>query len=148
MRRKPGYLSRCSDGLRAGRPGLDSRQRQEVFLFSTASRPTLGPTQPPVQWVLEDSPRGKLKGREADHSPPSSTEVKKGGAISLLPQISTQTSSVQSRREFQSEINRMDQVDLISLHIVTGLVKALRGNGSVNMFQQATIGTGFSVTSC
>jgi hypothetical protein len=34
-----------------GRPGFDSRQGQEIFLFSTASRPTLGPTQLPIQWV-------------------------------------------------------------------------------------------------
>jgi hypothetical protein len=31
-----GYLSRYSDGLRAGRPGFDSRQRKD-FIFSTAS---------------------------------------------------------------------------------------------------------------
>jgi hypothetical protein len=35
------------------------------------------------------SPRGKRPGREADHSPPSSTEVKNGGAI---PQLSNMTS--------------------------------------------------------
>jgi hypothetical protein len=35
---------------RAGGPGFDSRQCK-IFLFSTASRPTLGPTQPPIQWV-------------------------------------------------------------------------------------------------
>jgi hypothetical protein len=43
-----------------------------IFLFSTASRPTLGLNQSPIQWV---------PGGEADHSPPSSAEVKKGGAI-------------------------------------------------------------------
>jgi hypothetical protein len=36
--------------LRAGRPGFDSQQCK-IFLFSTASRPTLGPTQPPIQCV-------------------------------------------------------------------------------------------------
>jgi hypothetical protein len=25
--------------------------RIKIFLFSTASRPVLGPTQPPIQWV-------------------------------------------------------------------------------------------------
>jgi hypothetical protein len=29
----------------------------------------------------------KRQGREADHSPPSSTEVKNGGAIPLLPHV-------------------------------------------------------------
>jgi hypothetical protein len=31
--------------------GLDSRQGQNICLYPTASRPTLGPTQPPIQWV-------------------------------------------------------------------------------------------------
>ena len=39
------------------------------------SRPTLGPTQPPVKWVPGLS-RGKVRpGRAADHSPPSSAAV-------------------------------------------------------------------------
>jgi hypothetical protein len=42
-----------------------------------ASRPVLGPTQPPIQCVSWDlSPGIKRSGREADHSPPSSVEVK------------------------------------------------------------------------
>ena len=40
------------------------------------SRLTMGPTQPPVQWVPGFS-RGKVRpGRAADHSPPSSAAVK------------------------------------------------------------------------
>jgi hypothetical protein len=42
-------------------------------IFSTSSRPTLGSTQPPIQWVSGV----KRPGREADHSPPASAEVKK-----------------------------------------------------------------------
>ena len=39
------------------------------------SRPALGPTQPPVQWVPGLS-RGKVRpGRAAEHSPPSSAAV-------------------------------------------------------------------------
>jgi hypothetical protein len=30
-----------SDGLRAGRPGFDSRQRQEIFLYAIVFRPAL-----------------------------------------------------------------------------------------------------------
>jgi hypothetical protein len=44
-------LSRYSDGLRAGRSGFDSLQGQGFGLFSTESRPALGPTQPPIQRV-------------------------------------------------------------------------------------------------
>jgi len=40
-------------------------------------RPALGPTQPPVKWVLSLS-RGKVRPeRGADHSPPSSAAVMK-----------------------------------------------------------------------
>jgi hypothetical protein len=48
-----------------------------IFLFTIASRTALGPTQPPIQLVLGALSLGvKRKGREADHSPPSSAEVK------------------------------------------------------------------------
>jgi hypothetical protein len=48
-----------------------------IFLFSTASRPSLGPTQPPIQRVTGFLSSGvKRLGREADDSPPSSVEVK------------------------------------------------------------------------
>jgi hypothetical protein len=49
-----------------------------MFLFSTSSRLALEPTQQPIQQVRGAlSPGVKRSGREADHSPPTSTEVKK-----------------------------------------------------------------------
>jgi hypothetical protein len=54
-----------------GRPRGRSSSPGSVknFLFSTSSRPTLGPTQPPIQWVSEAlSPGLKQLGREADHT--------------------------------------------------------------------------------
>jgi hypothetical protein len=51
---------------------FDSRQGQEICLFSTASRPALGPTQSRIQQVSGDvSPWAKQLGRETVHSPPS-----------------------------------------------------------------------------
>jgi hypothetical protein len=48
-----------------------------LFLLATASRPALGPTQPPIQWQSGILPRGvKRPEREAEYSPPSSAEVK------------------------------------------------------------------------
>jgi hypothetical protein len=48
------------------------------FLFSTSSRSALESTQPPIQSVpVAVSPGVKRPGREADHSPPASAEVKK-----------------------------------------------------------------------
>jgi hypothetical protein len=77
-------------GLQAERSGFDSRQGEEIFLFSTASRPALGPTQPPIQWVPGGLSVGvKRLGREADHSHPSSAEVKNGGAIPPLLHVSS-----------------------------------------------------------
>jgi hypothetical protein len=57
--------------------GFESRQGLRIFLFTTVSRPALGPTQLPIQWVPEGLYLGlKRHGSEADHSPPSSAEVK------------------------------------------------------------------------
>jgi hypothetical protein len=48
-----------------------------TFFFATASRSALGPTQPPIQWVLGTPSLGvKWPGNEADHTPPSSADVK------------------------------------------------------------------------
>jgi hypothetical protein len=72
-----GWLSRYSDGPRAGRPGFDSRNR----LLCTPQRSDRL-WSPPIQWVPGAvSPEVKRPSREADHSPPSSTEVKNGGAV-------------------------------------------------------------------
>jgi hypothetical protein len=53
---------------------IEVRSPAEAKDFSLASvpRPALGPTQPPTQWV----PGVLSPGCDADHSPPSSAEVK------------------------------------------------------------------------
>jgi hypothetical protein len=57
--------------------GFESRQRLEIFLFITAPRPAPRPTQPPNQWLPGAVSLGvKWPGRKAEHSPPSSAEVK------------------------------------------------------------------------
>jgi hypothetical protein len=82
--------SRYSDGLWAGRTGFHSRQEQHILLYSAASRQTLGPNQPPIQWVPETiSPRVKRQRRDAHHSPPSSAEVKNDGAIPPFSHMSS-----------------------------------------------------------
>jgi hypothetical protein len=49
--------------------GFDSWRGLGNFLFATASRPALGPTQPPIQWVPGIlSLRVKRPGREAHYS--------------------------------------------------------------------------------
>jgi hypothetical protein len=69
---EPEWLSRYSDWLRAGRPRgrSSSPGRVKNFHFSISSRPALGPTQPPIQWVPGAvSPGVKRQRREAEHSP-------------------------------------------------------------------------------
>jgi hypothetical protein len=78
-----------SVGVATRRLGFDSQQGQEIFLYSTASRPALSPTQPHIQWYRVLSAGVKRPGREGDHSPPASAEVKNGGAIPALPHTSS-----------------------------------------------------------
>jgi hypothetical protein len=48
-----------------------------IFLFTTASRTVLGPTQPHIHWLPgAPSPEVKRPKREAHHSPPPITDVK------------------------------------------------------------------------
>jgi hypothetical protein len=73
-----------------GRPGFDSRREQVICLYSTGSRPVLGPIQISIQCVPGAFLAGlKRPGSEADHSPPSSAEVVNYGAISPLPYSSS-----------------------------------------------------------
>jgi hypothetical protein len=71
------YVRIVASGIALDDRGFDSRQGLGSFLFTTASRPALGPTQPPIQWVLGSLSLGVYRPRrETDHSPPSSAEVR------------------------------------------------------------------------
>jgi hypothetical protein len=60
-----------------GEFGFDFWQKQEISHFFVETRPSLGPTQPPIEWVQEQlSPGVKRPGPEFDHSLPSDAEVK------------------------------------------------------------------------
>jgi len=69
-------------GWAIGILGFNSWQGLGIILFTTVFRTALGPTQPPLQWVPGALCLGvKWLGRETDHSPPSSAEVK--GCVEL-----------------------------------------------------------------
>jgi hypothetical protein len=66
--------------LRDGRPEGRSSSPVNVknFVLCLASRPDMGPTQSPIQWVQEAlSPGLQRPERETDHLPPSSVETNK-----------------------------------------------------------------------
>jgi hypothetical protein len=71
------------------RAGLPIRFRFAIGVrnvsLSITVRRALGPTQPHIQLVSElVSPGVERQRREADHSPPSSAEVKNGGSVPPL----------------------------------------------------------------
>jgi hypothetical protein len=66
----------------------DSFMKQWIFLFTTASRPTLEPIQPPIQWV----PRYlslwvKWPEREVGRSSPSSAEIVNVWSYTSIPPV-------------------------------------------------------------
>jgi hypothetical protein len=67
---------------------FDSRRGLGIILFTTASKTALGPTQSPIRWILGALSLGlKQPWREADHSPPSSAEVKECMELTPVPLI-------------------------------------------------------------
>jgi hypothetical protein len=77
-----------SVGLKTGCSGFDSRQWLGIFLFTTASRTALWPTELPIQWVPGALSLGiKRPKHEADHSSPSSAEVRNAGSYTSTPAI-------------------------------------------------------------
>jgi hypothetical protein len=86
----------------AGRPGFYSRQlRNGAFLFATASKTALGPTQSPIQWVHGALTLGvKWPVRHADQSPPSTAKVTNAWSYSSTPHMSSWPYAWLSTREF------------------------------------------------
>ena len=71
----PGSVVGIATGYGLDGPGIEYWWGRD---FPHLSRPALGPTQPPVQWVPGLSWDKERPERNADHpSPPSSTVVKK-----------------------------------------------------------------------
>jgi hypothetical protein len=65
--------------------------RETIFLIITTSRPVLGPTQLPTQWIPGTLSLGvRRPGREPDHPSPHIAEVKHGGAIPPLLHVCSQ----------------------------------------------------------
>jgi hypothetical protein len=81
-------VQRSATGWTIGVLGFDSRRELGIFLYTTECRTTLGPTQPPIQWVPGAlSLEVKRPERESDHSTPSSAEVKNAWSYTSTPPI-------------------------------------------------------------
>jgi hypothetical protein len=95
------YLyQRWATGWTIGVLGFDSRRGLGIFLFTTASRTALEPTQPLIQWVPGSLSLGvKRPGREADHSLPSSAEVKNAWSYTSTPQYVFMASCLVQHRD-------------------------------------------------
>jgi hypothetical protein len=79
---RPGSVVGIATGYGLDGPGIESLRGRD---FPHLSRPALGPTQPPVQWVPGLFWGKEQPGHDTDPSPPSSAMVKKGRALPLLP---------------------------------------------------------------
>jgi hypothetical protein len=59
----------------------------EIFLFATTSKPALGHTQPPIQWIPGTLTLGiKQSVCEADYSPPFTAKIKNEWICTSTPQ--------------------------------------------------------------
>jgi hypothetical protein len=85
---EPGWLSGIALGY-----GLDDRRFKSwqclgMFFFTSASKPVLRHTQPPIQWVTGALSLGvKRPGLETDHSTPSNAEVKNALSYASTPPV-------------------------------------------------------------
>jgi hypothetical protein len=83
-------------GYGMGDPGLDSQQRQRIYLFSKTSRPAPGPNKPPTHWVPGTlSPALKRPLRAVDRSPQANAEVTRVN-VPLVLYIASTTGKISS----------------------------------------------------
>jgi hypothetical protein len=69
---------------------LNSWQEQETFLFFRVSRPAMGSSQLPIQWILGAiSPGVKGQRYESEYSPPPSAKVKNSRITPTFPCMSS-----------------------------------------------------------
>jgi hypothetical protein len=86
--KKPRYPCSIALGYGLDDRRFESRQGLGIFLFTTASRPALGPTEPPIQLVAGVlSLWVKQVGLKADYSHPSSAEVKNAWRYTFTPPV-------------------------------------------------------------
>jgi len=110
--------------LQYGQPGFDSRQGLG-FLFATASRPALWPTDPPIQSLRGASSAYENRpGREDGCSPPSGAEVKNTWCYASTPHMRLHGVVLKHRENFTFEMNWPSTwITVLEKLTVTQLVK-------------------------
>jgi hypothetical protein len=78
----PGSSVSIEAGYGLDGPGIESRWDRD---FQHLSRPALGPTQPPVQWIPGLFRGKEWPGHHADPSSPSSAVVMEGQSYTSIP---------------------------------------------------------------
>jgi hypothetical protein len=86
--------------------------------FHQQSRPSVEPTQPPIQWVPGAlSPGVKRPGREADRSPPSTAEVKKKWSYtSITPYVPMTWCIISTRYKFTCGLRIFTNCQVVGSH--------------------------------
>jgi hypothetical protein len=100
----------AGDGIQAGWPGFDARKEQEIFLYPTASRPILGRTQSPNQWVLRTFSgvkRSWLEAEANDSGPitPLAYKILPSSLSMSHPIRETEQAILNSRTQSQSKVS-------------------------------------------
>jgi hypothetical protein len=95
----------------------------EIFLPTTASRPAMGLTQTPFQWVPGALSLGvKQGGHKADHSPPSSAEVNNAWNYTSTPHLPSRCDAhLKHRDNFTFTTIITITATVIFIIIVTGI---------------------------
>jgi hypothetical protein len=93
-------------GWMIGVVGFHSWLGLGIFLFTTVSRTALGPTQPHIQWAAPGALCLGVKqlGCEADHSLPSSAEVKECMELHLHSQYTSWCGAQLKKKEAQGQL--------------------------------------------
>jgi hypothetical protein len=116
------------------------------FLFSISSRPVLLPSQVPIEWVPEAlSPGVKRSEHEADHSPPTSTEVKETWIYTSISTYAFMVLSLikHSNVTFYSGIYLEGQRNVTTFSFLAEIRTEHLPNKSVKRYQSSSLGIRF-----
>jgi hypothetical protein len=125
-------------GWTTAETGFNSKQRQETFLFSIMPRLALGPTQPPIKWVLCILSLGiKQRGCEDALSPPPAAKVTNGGDHhSPMSSRPGKTLQLQTSIEPQKFISDMTGCGLLRTQ------DSATGKGNISIYHHIPTGYG------